>query len=228
MPSTTPRLAIPYPLQSEAKDQVLGFNNMSAVADDKYVLRFATASARNAAIPSPVEGMLAYLSVDDIYTLYNGSAWIRLEQAKFYAQPSTTLPANGTAAALSALAFTGVANAVYQYDIQHIYSSTTVNVNWIRIGWSVPAGTTVQRFFGCQSEFTNNRAAALMNWLGYDGDPTALRQLGGSFSGAGVEGIEKGIIRMGSTSGTVVPTAAKASTAADAVSTPWMNVRRIS
>lgn len=39
------------------------------------VTYFASSTARDAAITSPVEGMVAYLEDTNIYTFYNGSAW---------------------------------------------------------------------------------------------------------------------------------------------------------
>lgn len=42
------------------------------------VMYFASASARNSAITSPVEGMVSYLEDTNVYTFYNGTAWIDL------------------------------------------------------------------------------------------------------------------------------------------------------
>jgi hypothetical protein len=39
------------------------------------VTYFASSTARDAAITSPVEGMISYLEDTNIYTFYNGSAW---------------------------------------------------------------------------------------------------------------------------------------------------------
>lgn len=39
------------------------------------VMYFASSAARNSAITSPVEGMVAYLEDTNTYTFYNGSAW---------------------------------------------------------------------------------------------------------------------------------------------------------
>lgn len=42
---------------------------------DQVVTPFANAAARDSAITSPIEGMLAYLQDVDLVTYYNGSAW---------------------------------------------------------------------------------------------------------------------------------------------------------
>ena len=43
---------------------------------DQSVMVFATAAARNTAIPTPVEGMLTYQSSNDHLTVYTGADWI--------------------------------------------------------------------------------------------------------------------------------------------------------
>jgi len=45
---------------------------------NQSVMVFASTTARNAALPSPVEGMLVWLQDTDKYTYYNGSAWTDL------------------------------------------------------------------------------------------------------------------------------------------------------
>jgi hypothetical protein len=45
---------------------------------NQSVMVFASTTARNAALPAPVEGMLVWLQDTDKYTYYNGSAWTDL------------------------------------------------------------------------------------------------------------------------------------------------------
>src|SRR5688572_30316278 len=42
----------------------------------KAVLSFASAAGRNATIPAPVEGQLAWLQDSNSFTQYNGTAWV--------------------------------------------------------------------------------------------------------------------------------------------------------
>jgi hypothetical protein len=54
--------------------------NASEVNDNlmnQSVITFSNSTARDAAITSPVEGMLTYLEDSDIYESYNGSAWVQ-------------------------------------------------------------------------------------------------------------------------------------------------------
>lgn len=43
------------------------------------IMRFASASARNAAIPSPVAGMQAWLTAEKLMTYYDGTSWTTYE-----------------------------------------------------------------------------------------------------------------------------------------------------
>jgi hypothetical protein len=64
---------------------------------DQSVMRFASAAARNAAIPSPTEGMVCYL--DDVNQIWyhNGSGWQLTGGDKpLYFGSSTTATANST------------------------------------------------------------------------------------------------------------------------------------
>jgi len=54
--------------------QILTAAEMNTVSD-QTVMSFAGTAARGSAIPSPVEGMAAYLTDSNIVSLYDGSAW---------------------------------------------------------------------------------------------------------------------------------------------------------
>ena len=43
---------------------------------NQSVMVFSSISARNTAIPSPTEGMLVYVSANDNFFAYNGTAWV--------------------------------------------------------------------------------------------------------------------------------------------------------
>lgn len=43
---------------------------------NQSVMVFATAAARNTAIPTPIEGMFTYQESNDHFTVYNGTEWI--------------------------------------------------------------------------------------------------------------------------------------------------------
>jgi hypothetical protein len=51
---------------------------------------FATAAARDAAIPTPVTGQPAYLTSTQAYTVYDGSAWREIARTLLYASLTST------------------------------------------------------------------------------------------------------------------------------------------
>ena len=61
-----------------ASGEVLTSVNVQTYLQDQVVATFANATARNAAITSPTEGMHCYLSDVDQTQSYSGSAWVQL------------------------------------------------------------------------------------------------------------------------------------------------------
>jgi hypothetical protein len=55
--------------------EILTASDVNTFLGDQSVFQFADAAARGSAIPSPVEGMAAYLEDQNILSLYDGSAW---------------------------------------------------------------------------------------------------------------------------------------------------------
>jgi hypothetical protein len=55
--------------------EILTAADLQTNAVDQSVMQFATESARNTAIPSPVEGMVTYIADKDLIQIYNGTAW---------------------------------------------------------------------------------------------------------------------------------------------------------
>lgn len=45
---------------------------------DQAVMRFASASARSTALPSPSEGMMSYLDSTNAVEVYNGASWVNV------------------------------------------------------------------------------------------------------------------------------------------------------
>ncbi|MFD5384233.1 hypothetical protein ACFWMG_04550 [Streptomyces sp. NPDC127074] len=58
----------------------LAFNIVDALTP-RSVMRFASTTARNATLTSPVAGMTAYLSTEKTYTVYDGTQWVALVTA---------------------------------------------------------------------------------------------------------------------------------------------------
>lgn len=83
----------------------------------RTVMRFASASARNATITSPVEGMQAWLQDVNWLTLYDGSAWVVVSAGT---QAWTTI---GLA---SGFAHNGNSNGTLQYRVVNFFGETSL------------------------------------------------------------------------------------------------------
>lgn len=58
--------------------EVLTAANVQDYLMDQSVMTFASAAARTAALTSPTEGMVSYLSDDNILQVYTGSSWVTI------------------------------------------------------------------------------------------------------------------------------------------------------
>ncbi len=72
---STPLASYPYPDLTDPPDGPGQFLAALAAAERRDVLGYADAAARNAAIVSPTDGMLVYLSTPKVYTWYDGTTW---------------------------------------------------------------------------------------------------------------------------------------------------------
>jgi len=66
------------------------------------VMTFADATARDAALTAPNEGMVVYLTASDHFQVYNGSAWVTFDITWNAWTPTLTNLTQGTGATLSA------------------------------------------------------------------------------------------------------------------------------
>ena len=64
------------PVLADAADITAVGTTMADRIEKYVVMRFATIAARDAAITSPEEGMVAVITNDDRYWIYSGAAWV--------------------------------------------------------------------------------------------------------------------------------------------------------
>lgn len=81
------------------------------------VMRFASASTRNATLTTPVEGMEAWLQDQDLLTLYDGSAWVVVAAGT---RSWTTI------ALTSGWAQNGNSQGNFQYRIVNLFGEDTI------------------------------------------------------------------------------------------------------
>lgn len=74
-----------------AVGEKLTASDVNSYLMQQSVMYFATTTARNSAISSPVEGMIAYIEDSNIYTFYDGSAWQNLIFASAWTAYTPTL-----------------------------------------------------------------------------------------------------------------------------------------
>lgn len=80
-------------------------------------MRFASASARNATLTSPVAGMVAYLATEKLFTGYDGTAWVVL---------AAGTSAWTTISLASGFSQNGNTNGNLQYRVVNLFGELTV------------------------------------------------------------------------------------------------------
>ncbi|MCX5559991.1 hypothetical protein [Streptomyces sp. NBC_00038] len=94
----TPLNGLPYPAPTDTADLPFHLQSLAEGIDARTVLRYATAAARDTAVPTPVAGMVAWLTTPGTLSYYTGSAWIALGAWNSYTPvwtAATTNPAIG-------------------------------------------------------------------------------------------------------------------------------------
>ncbi|AWT42548.1 MULTISPECIES: hypothetical protein [Streptomyces] len=96
------------------------------------VMRFATATARNATLTAPVAGMTAWLNSEKQLTVYDGTAWVAIASGT---QAWTTVPL------VAGFSHNGNNNGTFQYRLVNLFGEQTL---MFRGGLNVTySGTTI-------------------------------------------------------------------------------------
>lgn len=99
--ASTPKQALPYPLADEKIADINDhIRNLALALDGKVVQVYATQSALATAVPSPSEGMLVYITADNVLQLRVDANWVSI-------YPSSPAIYSGTTAPASTLGVTG-------------------------------------------------------------------------------------------------------------------------
>jgi hypothetical protein len=119
---------------------VLTAAQVQGYLQDQSIMLYASGTARDAAIPSPSEGMFVYLSSTDALTFYDGSTWKTYPSAL-----SETTITNGTAVNLRSTTGTAVNTTLVAPEelitIAASNASGTVALNAITTGVTYYSGT---------------------------------------------------------------------------------------
>lgn len=128
----------PYPEPTDPPD---GPNQLAAIATwaaGRLVMRFASEVARDAAIPSPVEGMVAVTGAgDDLRAwIYHGTAWALMWRPTRFGSGATTVGSGSVNAALNP---DGSVDIVVSASGAAIPSGTLTDVGYVPDGFQPPS-----------------------------------------------------------------------------------------
>lgn len=124
--------------------ETLSYNIVNSIVP-RSVMRFSTASARNAALASPTAGMTAFLTTDKLLTVYDGTAWV-VVAAGTSSWTTPTLNAsfsgdgnsNGTVQYRIVNLF-GEQYAMWRGGVNLTYSGSTINNTGLILNSALPA-----------------------------------------------------------------------------------------
>ncbi|MGW2010837.1 hypothetical protein [Streptomyces nigrescens] len=102
---------------TDAPNQQVLAQNLANGLVPRSVMRFSSASARNATIASPVAGMVAFLTTEKLFTGYDGTAWVVLAAGT---SAWTTIPL------AAGFAHNGNSNGTAQYRVVNLFGELTV------------------------------------------------------------------------------------------------------
>jgi hypothetical protein len=204
MAGTTAINAIPYPVAADAPDVVAEMAASSGIIDSRTVPRFVNASARDAAITSPVAGQFAYLTTESLMTYYQSAAWRPLANVVAVVKPvaeSTSL-VFPTYQDDDSIKFYAEANSVYEYELFLGISNSVGSTGAIIWRWTVPAGTTGTRGSIGPTRLSNNSVLHNVNFTS-QGLAIDISMGGGAATSNVTFAQENGIVRTSSTPGIV-------------------------
>ena len=95
----TPVQDLPYPDENSkinSTDEYI--RNLAFALETKLVMSFPSSVERAAEIPTPTEGMVAWLQGSNKLTLYNGTAWVQIYPTVPTITSGTAAPAAGSGA----------------------------------------------------------------------------------------------------------------------------------
>ncbi len=107
---------------------------------DQVVSQFASTSARDSAITSPVAGMMCYTADSDWYWRYNGTKWLRLPKRLYVGTLQTYTSASF--ADVANLTFTGDVNGVYAFS--GFFNTVAPTANDLAVQWVLTAGASIE------------------------------------------------------------------------------------
>lgn len=150
---------------------------------NQAVMTFASATARNTAIPTPTEGMVTYQESNDHLTVYNGTDWIPYDTTWTTYTPTINNVTLGSGSTISA-AYAQIGKTVIVQFYFALGSTTTINGD---VNFSLPI-----------NQASSNRSASVGTCVVTDASPAT--RYPGTVLLSGTPGFA--FIRVGNASGT--------------------------
>jgi len=156
---------------------VLTASDVNEYLMNQTVMVFASASARNTAITSPIEGMMAYLSDSNALTIYSGTAWVGAVNALSIQADAISTPVIQNGAVSPAKLQSGM----YGVTFADISINTGTFVNWYM--FTLPGGKLFSDVvsiipYGGVNDIVYMFGIALGNWSGVQGPTQAQAYIG--------------------------------------------------
>ncbi|MEV7285465.1 hypothetical protein AB0O01_13000 [Streptomyces sp. NPDC093252] len=207
----TPLNGLPYPQPSDTADLPLHLQSLATGIDSRTVLRYPNAADRDAAVTTPVAGMVAWLSTPGTLSYHTGTQWIALGAWSTYSPAwtaTTTNPSIGDGTLTGR--YTVVGKVCHFTTLVTFGSTTTFGSGSYVLGLPVTAGALggLPQFHGVATS-SGGRGALACQPLASTGatgytlwGPTAVSPALGQVGSAGLLGAAwsaSGVIRISGT-----------------------------
>lgn len=130
MSTSSPLQNLPIPESTDAANAPAQISALAQAAEKKLVMTFASESARDAAITSPVQGMTCFITGADIYTTRIGSAWI-----KWSPEAPRCIAARQVAAFIAAATNTPVTFTHELMDTHEMFTPSSQDITIVKPGY---------------------------------------------------------------------------------------------
>lgn len=180
-----------------ATNTTIGTGAYDTYVRDQVICQFASASARDSAITSPVAGMVCYTADIDWLWRYNGTKWLKQPKAVYVPSIQSAMTTTSFVD-IGGLTFPGDATSTYCFD--GWVSTVAATAGDVGLQWSLPASATIE--WGIVAPTFTNGGTNLDTTV-YVGTVTTASGLGvGGMNSTGAMGRISGVITTSSTAGT--------------------------
>lgn len=96
MPTTTTAQEFPVPVSGDDPDVAADLLALANAIEKRVAGVYNSSADRGTKVPSPQEGQVAFLKDTNLWTYYDGAAWVEMFPAQVSITSGTSVPANGS------------------------------------------------------------------------------------------------------------------------------------